>query len=361
MFFCDIANMSNHLSRKIKLLSALSVIMVVFVHSFNLYKHTPNSDGVVFDGYNLFIQHFFSQGIARLGVPFFFMFSGYWFFKQYVFSASVVLDKYKKRIQSLGVPYLFWSALGLLLLALMQRQSNLPASLSEEALQLTSWKYVLDKLLIHPIAYQLWFLRDLILCVLCSPLLYLLLKYIPKIAILLTASVWFFNCSIGISNQSFCFFLLGAYFRLSTYQEPIIQTNTRKLLLAIWLLLLLLQTALMQMSLQHRLLIDMLHSTTIVFGLASVWLMYDVWMEAKFKATVFLEEISKYSFFIYLAHEPLLSGVKKGLFLLFRYSYSTTLVVYFLSPVLVLALLYFFAVSLKRWFPKIYFFTTGGR
>lgn len=72
--------MNKYLSDKLRIISLISIIMVVFLHSYNVtVKFSPGNMSFN-DGYNVFIQNFFSQGITRIAVPIFFCISGYLFF-----------------------------------------------------------------------------------------------------------------------------------------------------------------------------------------------------------------------------------------------------------------------------------------
>lgn len=55
--------------------------------------------------------------MGKIAVPFFFMMSGYWYFRMNIFSTDVwerIKTKNKKRIKSLVVPYLLWNTFGTL-------------------------------------------------------------------------------------------------------------------------------------------------------------------------------------------------------------------------------------------------------
>ncbi len=85
------------------------MIMVVIVHS-NHQRLNLGGEILRLDaGFNAFIQFFFSEGIARVAVPIFFIISGYLFFLNFQGTKSEFISKYKKRAKSLLVPFLFWS------------------------------------------------------------------------------------------------------------------------------------------------------------------------------------------------------------------------------------------------------------
>ena len=68
--------MNKYLSDKLRIISLISMIMVVFLHSYNVTVKFSSGNMSFNDGYNVFIQNFFSQGITRIAVPIFFCISG---------------------------------------------------------------------------------------------------------------------------------------------------------------------------------------------------------------------------------------------------------------------------------------------
>ena len=86
--------MDNYTSQKIKITSFLLMIMVVFLHSYNL-DIKQGSQLVFFEkDYNWLIQNFISYGITRIAVPLFFLISGFLF----VYSSSFSLEDYKVKV-----------------------------------------------------------------------------------------------------------------------------------------------------------------------------------------------------------------------------------------------------------------------
>lgn len=68
--------MTTFFSNKIKILSFLSIILVLYIHSgFHDYPHEIM--GMIFNHY---LQNFISHTIGRCAVPLFFAISGYLFF-----------------------------------------------------------------------------------------------------------------------------------------------------------------------------------------------------------------------------------------------------------------------------------------
>lgn len=72
--------MNKYLSDKLRIISLISMIMVVFLHSYNVTVKFSSGNMSFNDGYNVFIQNFFSQGITRIACQFFSVFQVICFF-----------------------------------------------------------------------------------------------------------------------------------------------------------------------------------------------------------------------------------------------------------------------------------------
>jgi surface polysaccharide O-acyltransferase-like enzyme len=163
--------MNEYLSRKIKILSFIAIILVVLLHAYTV----GDNDVIMCDiSYNSFIQYLFSQGVTRIAVPLFFLISGYLFFRNIPNAKfSDFIKKYKSRFHTLFIPFMFWSILSLIFYILLSVIINIfIPSLHEFRSDIILIK-IFQYIFITPIAFQLWFLRDLIVLVIVSPIIYI--------------------------------------------------------------------------------------------------------------------------------------------------------------------------------------------
>ena len=138
--------------------------MIVFLHSYNLPENFEKN-------YIYYIENFITNGITRSAVPFFFILSGYLFFYNFEFSLKKYFIKLKKRIKSILAPFLLWS-LFYLMLVLLLNLINIKI-VNYSIISIYDFIYYL---ILKPIPFQLWFLRDLFIIVVLSPLIYWILK-----------------------------------------------------------------------------------------------------------------------------------------------------------------------------------------
>lgn len=216
-------------------------ILVVFVHGFGAEidiaeLHASGLTGMAIYDY---VRLFFSVVIARSAVPIFFIISGYLLFlKVEDYSKTVYMAKLRKRLYSLVVPYFSWIVLlilwtlmfmvgGILLhgkpwtriIVYFQENGYLhmlwDSSVWEER---TTWLGVKT----HnsgPVLLPFWYMRDLIMMVVISPVIYWLINKTKIIFLILLLAIYVFDIRVSWMSGTFSwaclFFSLGAYFAIN--------------------------------------------------------------------------------------------------------------------------------------------------
>ena len=101
------------------------------------------------------------------------------------------------------------------------------------------------------------------------------------------------------------------------------------------------------------------HCLGILLGIIVIWYSYDG-VYSYLNRIKRLQEISTYSFFIYVTHEPLLTGIKKIL-LSISSSSSMILIIYFIAPLITIFICLIIGKFFRMRIPKIYRIILGGR
>ncbi|HPS62679.1 MAG TPA: acyltransferase family protein, partial [Bacteroidales bacterium] len=105
------STLSGFNSRKFRFWSFISMFLLVFVHGYNLQVRymqpwTIPGEAVTFTS---FTEYFLANGIFRFRIPMLFIISGFLYamhdYKPYG-------QRTRKRLRTLLIPYLIWSALG---------------------------------------------------------------------------------------------------------------------------------------------------------------------------------------------------------------------------------------------------------
>ncbi len=175
----------------------------------------------------------FSQRIAPIVFPVSFFIAGFLFFKTGQFSFDIYIKKLIHRFQSLLVPFLLWNLLYLILAIIVGFFTGKIPILDipvDDLTFMSGLKSFWDVSLIPgaskitaPIAVQFWFLRDLMVAMVCSPLIYFAVKWFnllsgrrPLVRYLLFLAIIFalgFCPQLpGLNPDGWLFFAYGAYF-----------------------------------------------------------------------------------------------------------------------------------------------------
>lgn len=176
----------------------LLILAVVLIHSDFLGEY----DDVAPLG-ALFIK-WLCQSIAGCAVPTFFIISGYLFFKGLVrFSPEVYLSKLRRRCHTLLIPYLIWNIIALVLLWVKWYCFHMPGLgvFTNDGINLTA---LLKGFWItsagYPFEFAFWFIRNLIVFVVLSPL-----------ASWMSRNLWMVAIALAFNIYGFEYFLLGAF------------------------------------------------------------------------------------------------------------------------------------------------------
>lgn len=237
--------------------------------------------------------------VTEVCVPLFFVMSGYLFFWNTPDKPSGrwFRDKIQSRFFTLLIPYLIANIIAWLcyFFAIREVPSMVSGFLGD------NWKNPLFVFWTGPINLSLWFIRELILLVLLSPLIYFLLRYTRWFGVLVLGGLWLY----GIGPSPLFYFSTGGC--LGMYKISVVE--------------------------------DWLHRPARITLRSRAW-----------------------TFFIYLYHYLLLIGVKKGLAMLIPFTgIWADVTVWFLSVVIVLAALSAAYALGRRFVPRITGILVGGK
>ncbi len=352
--------MTFYLSNKIKKLSFVAIIMVVFLHAYNL---DTKQGGFILHfekGSNWFLQNYISNGITRIAVPLFFFISGFLFFIDINNDLVNFTYKIKKRIKTLVVPYFFWVLFGILIYFLLQSFPQSKMFFTKKLIINYNSLDWLKAIFVNLIPYQFWFIRDLIVITFLSPFIYFLIRKLKLIYIIVVAGFWLFNQdTVFLTSEALLFFSLGACFSINKPEFLEMKWLNYKwyFLFLFWQLLITIKTIVLFND-GLEIIVNLLHKLSIIIGLISFWMIYD---------TLFgLKEIKQYkifelSFFIFAFHEPFLTIMKKALFFILGKTEVHYLIIYFSAPIISIILSLFSAVVLKKYLNHLYSVITGNR
>lgn len=205
----------------IDLVKLLLILGVVSIHS-NVLADVEDYPTV----FGTQIEIYLSTILTRICVPSFFIISGYLFFHNcHSFTSQDYLRKLHRRIFTLLIPYLIWNVISLVLQLIKIRYLGFPShGLIEEGS--IEWSRVFAGFFNYvngyPFAFAFWFIRNLMVFVVLSPIAYLLSQKKLMIGLLFLGMCSFFNHALW----GFSFFVIGGIiaryydvliFRLTTF------------------------------------------------------------------------------------------------------------------------------------------------
>ena len=337
--------------------------MVVFIHSHNIGDVSMAGNAVLENGYSSFFQDFISYGISLTAVPLFFLISGYLFYFNFKGTKKEFITKFKKRFKSLTIPYLFWSTGVVLLFFVLQLIPGFQSVFGSKLIIDYSFNELLTKLFLNPIPFQLWFLRDLILLVVLSPIIYWLIRLTGFYFIIILFITWVFNFDYVIfENRSILFFSLGAILSINKTNLLLIDfSRYYRLYSFLWFALVLIKTILLFNEYQDVLIMNILQISSILFGVLSIWSLYDFFFKDKDLTNSKFYKYSSFSFFIFVFHVPIFSIIRRGLFIFLGKSEFSSLIIYMAVPFITILLGISLGGFLKQSVPKFYNVITGSR
>lgn len=343
------------------------IVGVIFIHSSGIifFKNSVKNESVycVYD----FCVNLFSEVLGRLSVPLFFFFSGFLFFYKVKWDRLKYFNKINNRIHSLLYPYLLFISLAILLFGL--GQMLFPEFLSGNNTPINEWS-MFDLIQAYwaiedsniPFVGPLWFIRNLMVIVFFSPVVYLYVRYLKLLGVIALLFLWFCGYkefSIP-GTMATSFFILGSWFSLNGTNFVFCCRQYRVLSYCVYLLFIVLDIITKDMHYNCY-----IHNLGIIGGMiAVVNLVSDGIKKYRWKQ---ISTLTHASFFIYAIHEPYYTQYRKILFKLFpmpdRGSSTEVYLVfmYFFSVISFIIVLFFLFRIMNLCFPKVTRILSGGR
>ena len=289
------------------------IVLVTYAHS---YSNVTDGFSLLTSDWNTyeFLKLLISQTFVKVAVPVFFIMSGYLFFANVKeWNLQVYKTKILRRIKTLLIPYLVWN----LLMALK--------------LKMFSWNIFWE-----PANMPLWFLRDLMLVTLLTPIIYYGVRKLGYWLLILLIPVYLTGIWLiqpGVNPYGLCFFSFGAYLGIRKMElvNSVLFFEKSSYILTIMFGLAMLCT-------YHISAFSPLMLCFRISGAITVFcLCYRVLSRTSRRIP---DVISSSSYFIYLAHYVLFfSFIDEAFFSIFGFSTIILSVHYLLFPLLKVAIL----------------------
>lgn len=355
--------MTPYLSDKIRVMSFMCIMLVVWIHTYYTEGQSYTS--------SVFLMNFWGCGVCTLAVPLFYTISGYLFFLGTMEKGVTnIYIKQIKRMRTLLVPYLLTNALSILfyylLRVLTEMKPTVGVLINNNLLDraepgcLGVIKYCFWD---GPIAFQMWFVRDLMVLVVFAPIVYNILRFSARSKwfgiVAIIACVLLIDWHANPLSWAAGWFILGGVFSSNPFLNVEIEKHTWIGYLFAVISLFVIMTDTLYAAGLNDLFLDMDYIT--ICGVPSVWIIYDkVSRKQLFADGHKMKILYGSTFFVYLIHEPFLNIFKKIPFFI-SYSELFINISYILCPIVFVLCAVAVGVLFKKSFPRCYYIFTGGR
>jgi len=350
------------LSAKLKALSALGIAAVIVGHAPSF--RDPAAPSLRSVPYAV-VEFLCVDSFIRPVVMMFLAISGWLMFLEHDGTPQTHVRKVAARMRSLLFPYLLWSALAIGVYWVLQRAPWTAGWFTNPARRVVD-RPIRDLLLLwlfDPIAYQLWFLRDLIVLVWLSPLLLALLRAAGPLALLPLAVTSFLGIVLPgpvpgvplLTSDSYFWYAVGAWFAVK--RLPL--SDGRRLAVPLGLVMLLLALVRSWGHVTGVLPHAWVQKAVYVVGVPALWIGYDRWLRGLERPS--LQFLTGQAFFVFLAHEPLMTMLRKPLVRWCGAGDLAHLVELLATLGGTLAIVLPLGVLLRARWPRLYAFLCGGR
>ena len=288
-------------------------------------------------------------------VPFFFVMSAYWLFRFDIHgnnAMNTIMRKLKKKIKTICLPYLLWNTFGMVFYMsithipfaanMMNDGETIPITLSN----------VLQGVFLHKYYFTFWYLQDLIILTLISPILLIILKnkYVSLVVIVASIVSVLLNVDLVIvKGTSLLFFMIGGY--AVTYATDFFENKSDKAW--VYFVILILAGVVQYTNL------PVIERLAYIISPILLWKSADVVVPLAF----YKKEMGWFttqSFFIYASHVIPVTIIGH-LMAKVSQTYSWAMVSYLIAPWITLILIYIVANMLHKHTPKFYGLICGGR
>lgn len=327
---------NKRISIAFRIASVWCTLFVIYRHSLNFAAFYPDCVSNFPDNYNTQIQNYIMYQ-TRLAVPFFFIMSGFFFFKNESLSIYGYRQKMKSRIKTLFVPYLFWMLIGLAIL-IVSKQISIE---NFNWFELLSGKY----------SFHLWYVASLMVLVVCSLVMECMrrVKVLSFMVLLFLAWCWIpVDCNI-LSTEGVLFFFIGSLCSDNTLERLILPLKWIIPAAVLWFFI-------PFISIEGW---NLLFSKmSIIIGVLLFW---NICYHYSYKYNEYWTLLASCSFFVFCAHFFSIKIMKVSIAQVFSYNDLVSLLCFLILPIVTFVLLYAIALFLRKYTSKLYNVISGGR
>lgn len=370
--------LSDFTSKKFKFWSFISMVLLVFVHGYNLDIRYMQPWTIPGQNMSLtaFIEYFLANGIFRFRIPMLFIISGYLYA---LYDQKPYKQRTNKRLRTLLVPYLIWSAIGIILTYVIElfpfgRELVADSGIvqideTRKLLHDYRWYELSGRWLFFPVPYQLWFIRVLLIYNIAFPAIRWCVTNRVSMWIFFTVAMllWlgtmgfvffegegllFFSLGVWIQKRDFAIDAPGRWFRPRWWGVAFVILAAIKTFLAF--------NGDVYLGNAIKPVLIILHKMVIVSGLIACWFGLDG-LVRWFMDKHWFVWLSAFAFMIYAMHAPVVAYLINPTLEILKPLPGTHFLAFTLLPVTMIVLIIGTGALLRKTLPGVYSLLTGGR
>jgi len=338
---------------KITFLYFICSVLVVYIHNNSIYYYLGNID------VDIFLSEYFSDQFTRFTIPLFLILSGALFYRNFQYNKIIL--KFKKRYKSLLIPYFFWNTISLMFVICITYMPFIRAYVSQRELFEPSVQNIFAGIFLNKYYGPFWFIKDLLIFTLFSPAIFSFLKIklvgIGAILLLYVLSAFGMGLpeSVFFSNQAVVCYLIGGYIGVH-YGGLLSYKINDKLIIIGTIGFVAVSCVLMYDKYVGGILSRDVMFTVIILHCASIWLICN-----PSTGTIRSRWWLSCSFFIFATHEYVQPIISKFLYLIGPKNTFFAYQNFFISPLISVAIILYFASLMRKHVPTIWRISTGDR
>lgn len=350
----EYSNYKERLSTTISWMRFPLIFLIIMLHCYSV-QQLEGEHELYFK-----VVYPFALWLGETGVPGFFFISGFLFF----LSKKCYTRKLHSRFQTLFIPYILWNLL-LLLLYVFTYALGYPQDINGK--NIINYSFI-DYLRLFwdrgsyddgnfvPILCPLWYIRNLIIMSIISPLLYYIVKYIRKLFLIIVAIWWMTTPHNAFIPQTVLFFSLGAFFAILK-KNPLEAIYKMKRLMLTLFVLFAMGDIFSHVYIGTPVNLQV-HRLSLIFNIPALLLLGD-WCVRHGYTSKWLPNAA---FIVFCEHYPIVVGIRK--FCAAQFSEASDIVhilLYFACVVISTVLSLSIYQVLNKYFPKIKNILSGNR
>lgn len=344
----------HRLSENITWLRFPLIFLIIMLHCYSVAKLDGDRD-VFFK-----IIYPFSLWLGETGVPGFFFISGYLFF----LSKKSYKQKLETRFHTLLIPYLLWNAI-LLSFYLVAFAAGYPQEINYR--NIAEYKLI-DYLRLFwdrgsyddgnfvPLLCPFWYIRNLLIMCLLSPILLYIIRYARGAFILFVAIWWMMTYHNAFIPQTILFFSLGAYFSIHNINPLKVFSENKRWVLSFFCIIAV-ADFLTHMGYGTPFNLQ-IHRLALIINIPALFLLADFCVQKGYSNNL----LPNSAFIVFAVHYPIVVVLRK--FCAAKFAAASDgmhILLYFVCIVIATAASLLFYLVLAKYFPRLKNILSGNR